>query len=241
MKIRKLGAGLIIISLLMSGCSSINKSSNIDEMQKTESNNEISKEYLKITDYFMLLQVPYDPVLEGCLSEEEKQELLNKRILKPKSCQEVTIKINRLSDKEIEIQGEGLADNYSSQIKLFSHENGGTLVGKEISFAQRNLIELFTFDPQNKKLVLVASTSDGEEGLGILPKFNVNDFLSADNALPSTDGTPIIYYFESENTIGVEPYTWMQEEFENRTIEYTIYLKWNGEKFEIIKEAATNS
>ncbi len=86
---------------------------------------------------------------------------------------------------------------------------------------------------------MIASTVDGKERLGILPKFNVNDFLSADNALSSTDGIPIIYYFQFNNTIGVEPYTWMQEEFENRTIQYRIYLKWNGEKFEIIKDVAS--
>ncbi len=149
-KTKILGIVLVMVVLFMSGCSVNNISNSTNAMQETENNSQTSKNQLKITDYFMLLQMPYDPVVEGCLSKEEKQELLDNRILKPKSYLEVTIKINKLSDKEIEIQGEGLGDNYSSRIKLFPHKNRNALIGREISFAQQNLIELFSLDSQKK-------------------------------------------------------------------------------------------
>lgn len=205
-----------------------------NEMEKN--NNQIVENQLKITDYFMLLKIPYSPLNDGYLSKAENQELLKNRILKLKNYPEGTIEINKLSDKEIELQGRNLDVNYLSRIKLFSHENGEVLIGREISFAQQNLIELFSFDSQKKELILVASTDNQIDNLGILPKFNVNDFLSTDESLTTTDGIPIIYYFESDDSIMVEPYTWMKKEFENRTIKYTIHLKWNGKNFEVVKK-----
>lgn len=229
--------------LLFTSCSKVNNRKEVfKETNKTKTSVLADKPIvkvqnkMKIKDYFMLLQISYEPSMEGYLSKDEKEELLDKRILKPISHSEITIKINELNDKEIEIQGECLGNNYSTRIKLFSNKNRDPLIGREISFAQQNLIELFSFDSQKEELTLVAITGDEKKGLGILPEFNANDFLAYEDAVSLTDGIPIIYYFEDDDTIGVEPYIWMNEEFENKRIKYTIHLKWNGEKFEIIKE-----
>lgn len=194
------------------------------------------KDKMKIKDYFMLLKISYDPMMEGYLSKDEKVELLNNKILKPEKHQEIIIKINELNDKEMEIQGESYDNEYLWSIKLFLNKNGNPLIGKELSYAQQNSIELYSYDLEKEELMLIASTDNGNKGLGILPEFNVNDFLAEEDAVSNTDGIPIIYYFEDDFTIGVEPYVWMNDEFENKEIKYRIHLKWNGEKFEIIKK-----
>ncbi|MCT4619285.1 MAG: hypothetical protein N4A62_07830 [Marinisporobacter sp.] len=195
-----------------------------------------------IEDYFMLLEIHYDPMCDGLLTQAEKEELLAKRILKPKDefYSAVTLKIVELTDKKIRIFGDVEIDGqvcgrHSYTVQFVGEKDDEPIVAKEISFAQQNWVNLYSFEAEKNKLKIIASSEEREQG--ILPEIKVNDFLDEkDQMSPTYNGCRILYGLNEDGTIWVSLDTWMNKDFENKTIKYDIYLKWDGEKFKMIKE-----
>ncbi|QZY55739.1 hypothetical protein [Crassaminicella profunda] len=231
---KKIWVGIFIVMIIWVGGSHKNQIQSMNEEKEKN-----------ITDYFMVLEIPYDPVCDGLLTQAEKEELLAKRILQPKDefYSAVTLEIIELSDEKIEIRGEvqiegEICSTHLYTVQLVHEKNHVPMVVEEISFAQQNWLSLYRFELEKNELKIIGSSMLGEDvGLGILPKITVNDFLEKKDQMISTyDGCRILYGLNEDGTIWVEPDTWMNKDFENKKIKYDIHLKWNGKKFKMIKK-----
>lgn len=70
----------------------------------------------------------------------------------------------------------------------------------------------------------------------ILPKIQVNDFLKKADYFPSGVKKNIYFYLKPDKSINAALYIWMDPDFENRDIYWSISLKWNGKEFKVIKK-----
>lgn len=105
------------------------------------------------------------------------------------------------------------------------------LIAVHTQNGQNTTLDFWRYTAASQQLVQVGLSPS------FFPQITGNDFLAAEEKLPDACRATIIYTMNEDGTISVEPYTWMESVFEERTIVYTIQLIWDGKKFQIRKSS----
>lgn len=97
----------------------------------------------------------------------------------------------------------------------------------------------YTLNEQASSIKLWSANDEEKiEVINILPKIYAQDFFSEKNSFDKLkDFDNDVYYSLNTESLNIDANlnTWMEPVFENKPVEYSIALKWNGEDFNVEK------
>ncbi|MCT4611931.1 MAG: hypothetical protein N4A47_01020 [Clostridia bacterium] len=198
----------------------------VNKYSETESN-------LDIKEVFMSLDISYDFAGGELLSKEDKDMLLiDRSIVKNNADIKYDIDLENITDSSIEIisrASNGIGE--VNKIKMFDSEGSKNIIAHEINYSKINKINFYLKEAAEKEFDILSENSINQ----ILPKVTINDFLEEEYSNEVFENVTINYYFTEDYLIDVHPNIWMDERFENIDFKYDIKMKWNKDKFDIIK------
>lgn len=169
-----------------------------------------------------LAQLPasiFDNTAEG-MSEQNKQQLLTRGKVDG-------WKITQQTDKSFVVSD---TDSGQSTVQLMVYAAPpGQLIAVHTQNGQNTNLDFWRYTAASQQLTQVGLSPS------FFPKITGDDFLAAEEKLPDAYRATMTYTMNEDGTIDVEPYTWMESVFEERTLLYTIQLTWNGKKFQVEK------
>ena len=171
-----------------------------------------------------LAQLPasiFDNTAEG-MSEPDKQHLLEQR-------EAGGWKIIRQTDTNLVVSD---TDSGQSTVQLMVYATPpDQLIAVHTQNGQNTSLDFWRYTAASRQLTQLGLSPS------FFPQITGNDFLVAEEKLPDTYQATLIYTMNEDGTISVEPYTWMESVFEERTLRYAIRLTWDGKKFQIKKSS----
>jgi len=164
----------------------------------------------------------FDYTTEG-ISSDEMNDLITKG-------ESASWEITHKSDEKIEIDCKYPSSTVT--LSLLERKDNSPIL---VSFTQNEQVTSF---------VTWEAKKDGHlEKVNLLPVVHATEFFSASNQFDNiSDYDGNISYYMDTNTMMIKAsiYTWMEKDFENRTIDFDIVLKWNGTTFDIEKNKLSN-